>query len=332
VSIVITGGGTGGHLVIAKAIKEELNKRGIKPIFIGSSNGQDRAWFEDDEGWEDRYFLDTQGVVNKSGFKKIASLYNISKEILKVKRIFDRYKVDKVISVGGYSAAPASFAAIIYRKNYFIHEQNSVMGRLNSLLKPFAKKIFQDPKYYPIRDTFFKNQRVRESIKTIIFLGGSQGAKSINEFAFKIAPLLKKRGINIIHQTGKRDFDRAYEFYKKSGIDADVFDFSKELDKKIQKADFAISRAGAGTIWELSASGVVSLFVPYPYAAANHQYHNAKFLAEQNLALLVEDSKLDVDVVEKIFELDIKKMSQALIDLTPKDGAKNIVDDLLSAK
>jgi len=329
-SIVITGGGTGGHLMIAKAIKEELNQRGVKPIFIGSNHGQDRSWFEDDDGWSAKYFFDTSGVVDKKGLKKILSLYEISKKILEVKDIFKTHDVDKVFSVGGYSGAPSSFGAIIFRKELFIHEQNAVMGRLNTLLKPYAKKFYSnDPAYYPVREVFFKNAKVRSKIKTIIFLGGSQGATAINEFAFNVAKILDKNDIKIIHQCGNRDLKRAEEFYKKEGIDAKVFAFSNSLDLDIKEADFAICRAGASTIWELVSSGLPALYIPYPYAAGNHQYYNAKFLSDKKLSLLKIQENLNDSLVDDIFNLDLKSMSQGLIDLSVKDGAKNIVDELL---
>jgi UDP-N-acetylglucosamine--N-acetylmuramyl-(pentapeptide) pyrophosphoryl-undecaprenol N-acetylglucosamine transferase len=316
--------------MIAKAIKEELNKRGVKPIFIGSNHGQDRSWFEDDDGWSAKYFFDTSGVVDKKGLKKILSLYEISKKVLEVKDIFKTHDVDRVFSVGGYSGAPSSFGAIIFRKELFIHEQNAVMGRLNTLLKPYAKKIYSnDPAYYPVREIFFKNAKVRSKIKTIIFLGGSQGATAINEFAFNVAKILDKNDIKIIHQCGNRDLKKAEEFYKKEGIDAKVFAFSNSLDLDIKEADFAICRAGASTIWELISSGLPALYIPYPYAAGNHQYYNAKFLSDKNLSLLKIQENLNDSLVDDIFNLDLKSMSQGLIDLSVKDGAKNIVDELL---
>ncbi len=330
-SIVITGGGTGGHLVIAKAIKEELNKRGIKPIFIGSTYGQDMAWFEDDVGWDECYFFDTSGVVDKRGLERFRSIYEISKRVLDVKEIFKKHDVKKVLSVGGYSAAAASFGAIIFQKEFFIHEQNAVMGRLNALLKPFAKKIFQDDSsYFPIREIFFENQHIREDIKTIIFLGGSQGASAINEFAKNIAKNIDQRGVKIIHQTGKRDLKEIEEFYQKEGIEADVFDFSKEIEDKISRADFAICRAGASTLWELTASALPALFIPYPYAAGDHQYHNAKFLADKGLALLCRESDLREDILDEIFKIDLKSMSKGLIEIAKRDGAKNVVNELKS--
>jgi len=326
--IAITGGGTGGHLVIAKAIKEELNKRGIKPIFIGSTYGQDKAWFENDEGWSEVYFFDTSGVVNKKGLSKFSSLFNILKYTLKMNSIFKKHNIKKVFSVGGYSAAPASFGAILFKKEFFIHEQNAYMGKLNKLLKPFSKRMFStffynDP--YPVRSEFFDNARVRNEIKTIIFLGGSQGAKQINDFAFEVA---KTKKYKIIHQTGKKDYERCKNFYKENNLDVEYFDFNSNLIQKIKEADFAVSRAGASTLFELVSNQLPTLFIPYPYAAGNHQYYNAKWLVDKGLGFLSTKPKLsDLDLGVKI---DI--ISNKLKDINHKNGSKIIVDEILKDK
>ncbi len=333
--IAITGGGTGGHLTIAKAIKEELNKRGIKPVFIGSINGQDRLWFERDEGFSEKYFLKTSGVVNKKGIRKLISLQNIINQSLKSKEIFKKHQIDTVFSVGGYSAAVASIAAVIYGKRLFLHEQNSIIGTLNRVLKPFCEEFFcsfyeKSPvKDYPINKIFFENARIRKKIKTVIFLGGSQGASAINDYALSLAKELNERGIKIIHQCGKRDFERVKEFYEKNEMEAICFDFTKELPKYIKEADFAISRAGASTLFELAASALPSLFIPYPYAAKDHQYHNALFLKKRNLAFLERESNLKKETLLNILDQDVEEMSRGLKNLIRPHGAEKIVDIML---
>jgi UDP-N-acetylglucosamine--N-acetylmuramyl-(pentapeptide) pyrophosphoryl-undecaprenol N-acetylglucosamine transferase len=334
-NIAITGGGTGGHLVIAKAIKEELNTRGIKPIFIGSTYGQDRSWFEKDDGFEKCYFFETSGVVNKKFIGRISSLLKILKSSWQCRKIFKNHKVDAVFSVGGYSAAPSSFASLVFSKKLYIHEQNAVLGRLNKMLSSRAEAIFssyleESPcKDYPVREIFFKNARVRKEIKTIIFLGGSQGATAINEFAMRIASKLNQRDIKIIHQCGKRDEDKLKEFYIKNSIKVDLFAFSNDLESKIKEADFAICRAGASTLWELCASKLPALYIPYPYAAADHQYHNANFLAQQNLSFVKREAELKDEDLESIFGLDLTDMSVGLGELIDTNGAKSIVDFII---
>ncbi|WP_457562259.1 glycosyltransferase, partial [Caminibacter pacificus] len=131
--MLITGGGTGGHLKIAKVIKEELNKKGIKPVYVGSTKGADKEWFAQDEGFSEKYFLDSSGVVNKKGLGKINSLSNIIKLSFEAKKIIKKHNVKAVFSVGGYSAAPASFGAIFSNTPLFIHEQNAHIGSLNKI-------------------------------------------------------------------------------------------------------------------------------------------------------------------------------------------------------
>lgn len=331
--IAITGGGTGGHLAIAKAICKEYNKRDIRPIFIGSTKGQDRAWFEGYPGFSKTIFLPSSGVVDKRGIGKIVSLTNIIKQSFTCRKIFKEYDIDKVFSVGGYSAAPAAFASVISGKKLYIHEQNAVVGKLNRVLKPFANEFFSSYEdslaktSYPIDNIFFENYRERREIKTILFLGGSQGASFINSLAQDLAQDLAKRGIKIIHQCGKNDFSSLRQFYDKNSIEVDLFDFSKSLHVKMKEADFAISRAGASSLWELVANGLPAFFIPFPFAAANHQYFNAKALSDKKLAFLSpqKDTKKE-DILNAVDTVCVKDISIALKDEINHNGAKDIVD------
>jgi UDP-N-acetylglucosamine--N-acetylmuramyl-(pentapeptide) pyrophosphoryl-undecaprenol N-acetylglucosamine transferase len=335
-NIVITGGGTGGHLAIAKALKEELNKRGIKPIFIGSSMGQDKDWFENDVGFEKSYFLNSRGVVNKKGLKKFLVLWDIFKATLTCKNIFKTHKVEAVFCVGGYSAAPASFASILGLKPLYIHEQNAVIGTLNKLLKPFAKDFFSSyentshVKDYPVAESFFKTQRIRTELKTIIFLGGSQGAGFINNLAKNSAQSLIKQGLHVIHQTGKSEYQEIKKFYEAHNLHVDCFDFSKDLVTKIQQADFAISRAGASTLWELSANALPTLFIPFPHAAKNHQYFNAKKLSDAGMALVYTQKEMEIKNLDEILtHVDIESISRKLLTSIDKNAIKKIADIIL---
>ena len=332
INIAITGGGTGGHLKIAKVIKNELNKRGIEPIYIGSITGQDRNWFANEDGFSAKYFLNSSGVVNKKGLNKIKSFTNIIKLSFEARDILKKYNITKVFSVGGFSAAPASFAAVISGRELYIHEQNAHIGSLNKLLKPFSKKFFNTFLYndpYPVDDVFFENARVRKKAKTVIFLGGSQGASFINDLVLKLAPELQKRNINIIHQCGKKDYEKVKNFYETNNIQADFFDFDKNLVEKIKKADLAISRAGASTLFELTANQLPAIYIPYPYAAKDHQYHNAKFLADKNASFVFRQNEITPQKILEILNTDLEEYSQNLAKINRKNGSKIIVDELL---
>ena len=317
--VVITGGGTGGHLKVADAFVDEFNKRGISVIFIGSSNGQDKQWFENDKRFKATYFLDTKGVVNKNAFGKVKSLFNIMTKTTYCLGLYSKYNVKTVISVGGFSAAAATFASIVKLGcKLYIHEQNSVMGALNKVTSRFATEVFSSfnknsiIKDYPVSNEFFELGRIRDKVKTIAFFGGSQGALIINDFALKLAPKLNKMGINIIHQTGKNDFQRVKEEYRKLNINADVFDFSKEIPTKMYKADFAVSRAGASTLWELCANCLPTFFIPYKYAAGDHQFYNAKDLKDRGLCFLQREEDLNEEDFFNAINSDIHNISKNL--------------------
>ncbi len=333
-SIVITGGGTGGHLSIIDALTEEFSSRGIKLIYIGSNSGREVDWFKNRDIFLDFILLDSKGVVNKRGIGKFSSLYNILKASFACKKIFKKYNVDRVISVGGYSAAPAAFASIFFNKKLFIHEQNAHIGSLNRVLKPFAERFFSsyfgDSTWdYPVKSTFFDRYRTRERVNKIIFLGGSHGAQAINNFALANAKKLSKNGIEIIHQCGVYDYKRVKSEYEKLNVEVELFDFSKNIIDYMEKADFAISRAGASTIWELVATGLPTLYIPYPYAANDHQYLNAKFLVDRDLAFLSRESDiLDIDLIS-LLDFDFKEKSTELKKLISRDGALRIVDSIL---
>jgi len=330
VSIVMTGGGTGGHLTIIKAVKEHLGEEEL--IYIGSTKGQDQAWFANDEQFKSTYFLETQGVVNQGLLGKFKSINMLIKATLQARKILKNSQAKVVFCVGGFSAAPTSFAALTLKIPLIIHEQNAAIGSLNKLLRSRAKAFIssyeeQSPiSAYPIKSEFFEKSRIRETIKTIIFLGGSQGAKAINELALKLAPTLKEREIKIIHQAGERNIDEVQKSYEKLGIEAKVFGFTKELSSYMQQADFAIARSGASTLWELSAMACPTLFIPYPYAAADHQFYNAKFLVDQEVAWIMRESELDVEKVIKLLDENLQEKSQKLQSIIERDGALKIAN------
>ncbi|MDD2399136.1 MAG: undecaprenyldiphospho-muramoylpentapeptide beta-N-acetylglucosaminyltransferase [Sulfurovum sp.] len=332
-SIVMTGGGTGGHLAIIRAVKEQLKNENL--IYIGSIKGQDKQWFGEDEGFRAKYFLSTQGVINQGILGKIKSLWMLGKATKTAMDLLKKHEAKVVFSVGGFSSAPTAFAAKILRIPLVIHEQNAAIGSLNRLLKPFATAFIssylqESPiKAYPVKEIFFENAHTRKQVKTVIFLGGSQGAKAINALAFRLAPIFHERGIKIIHQAGEKNVNEAQKIYERLGVDARVFGFTTQLAEYMKEADFAIARAGASTLWELSATGLPALFIPYPYAAGDHQYYNAKFLAEQNLAWLMRENEISEEKVIALLDEDMDIKSQGLQHMVEKDGSRQIAQLLL---
>ncbi len=328
---MITGGGTGGHLAIARALLDAVTAEGDEAIFIGSNNGQDRMWFETGSAFARTCFLETTGVVNRRGAAKLAALWRVGRAALEARRIIKAYRPDAVISVGGFSAAPASFAAVTLRVPFFIHEQNAVVGRLNQLLRRYARLFFssydaQSPvKSYPVNMRLFETARIRTAVETVIFLGGSQGAKAVNDFALSVAPSLAQRAIKIIHQCGERDYERVAAAYAAMGIEAELYGFTKSLPVLYARSDLAVGRAGASTLWELAANALPALYIPYPYAAGDHQYYNAAFLAERGMAWVVREAALQPEHLEAILEGGVEAASRALAALPREDAALRII-------
>lgn len=331
-AIVMTGGGTGGHLAIIRAVKEELKNEKI--IYIGSTSGQDKGWFGQDSDFEKKYFLQTRGVVNQGILGKIKSLWMLSRAVVISYKIIKQENIKVVFCVGGFSAAPASIASIFARVPLVIHEQNAIIGSLNRRLMKYAKVFISSYvenspiKSYPIKKEFFEMARTRKNVKTILFLGGSQGSLSINNIALSLASWLKEEDIKIIHQAGEKNIENVKAKYKEIGIEADVFGFANNMPQIMAKADIAVARSGASTLWELSANNLPTIFVPYPYAAGDHQFYNAKFLVDQDLAFIFRENKVDLEEIKRIIKdnksLEIK--SKSLKKVIDKNGSKQIAD------
>ncbi|WP_104577933.1 undecaprenyldiphospho-muramoylpentapeptide beta-N-acetylglucosaminyltransferase [Helicobacter felis] len=347
----ITGGGTGGHLCIARALAQELKSRHQDLIYIGSTAGQDRAWFENSPLFAERYFLKSSGVVNKSFFNKIPALWAQIKGAKMALGLLKKHRVQALISVGGFSAGPGSLAAMFLSIPLYIHEQNAIQGTLNKYTTPYAKRVFGSfenenlsKKFYktsyPVQEVFFEKARIRNQVNTILFLGGSQGASAINEFALLCARDLLQKGLKIIHQCGTLHYDRIAALYKGLGIldMVDLFAFDLNLVEKMKQADICVSRAGASSVWELCANNLPAMFVPYPHAANNHQYFNALEFEQEGLAKIVfqhalHPSKL-FDFIEwlqtpKTQGLYISEVSSKLREKIANDGAHVIVDRIL---
>lgn len=324
----ITGGGTGGHLAIAKSLAEAIHSHKQQAIYIGSHIGQDKAWFEHSDLFTHKYFLESTGVVNKHGIAKLNAIFKQLKAALFARKILKQHNVECVISVGGFSAGGASIGALLGGIPLFIHEQNAIKGKLNEILTPFAKAIFgsftpSNPKgfihtSYPVRDEFFTHARTRKEIKKILFLGGSQGAKGINDFALILTPMLLERGITVSHQCGERDYERVQDSYRAVGLldKVELFAFDTNLVARLSDADLCITRSGASSLWEMSANGLLGIYVPYPYAAKDHQYFNAKSFSDIGLGLTLRENELNpTTVLAFIDSLQKQESTQSILEI-----------------
>jgi UDP-N-acetylglucosamine--N-acetylmuramyl-(pentapeptide) pyrophosphoryl-undecaprenol N-acetylglucosamine transferase len=357
--IIISGGGTGGHifpaLAIANAIKE------LRPdtdfLFVGA-NGRMEMEKVPAAGFNIKG-LDIAGINRSSILKNISFPYKLWKSLNDAKQIVKLFKPDIAIGVGGYASGPLLWAAQKQKIPTVIQEQNSYPGITNKLLSKKVKQIFVAysglEKYFPKEKIKLTGNPVRADIlnlegkrekgivcfnldknkKTVFVTGGSLGARKINQSIKNCLQLFRENNVQLIWQTGKLFFSEATQAAKEIGYDGvQVFEFVKEMDLAYAVADVVVSRAGAGAISELCIVGKASILVPLPTAAEDHQTHNAMSLVDKNAALLVRDSAAIEQLPKSIFELLNNSQKQNEIETNAKqlglpNSAKIIADDII---
>jgi UDP-N-acetylglucosamine--N-acetylmuramyl-(pentapeptide) pyrophosphoryl-undecaprenol N-acetylglucosamine transferase len=325
--IIIAGGGTGGHIFPAIAIANALKKiDGQTEILFIGANGKMEMEKVPQAGYKIEG-LDIAGFNRSSLIKNIGLPYKLVKSFWQVRSIFKSFHPDAVIGVGGYSTFPVLRYAQSKGIPTFIHESNSFGGKSNILLSKKATKVFVATdsmgKFFPEKKIVITGNPVRPSIvnvssiqkdealrffglepgkKTILIIGGSLGAKSINEAIDKGLDDLVREGLQVIWQTGKPYASKAKE-RAKGMVGVWVNDFITQIEQAYAAADIVISRSGAMSIAELCVVKKPVLFVPYPFAAEDHQTVNAMNLVNKNAALMVKDGEAVDKVVPMIIEL-----------------------------
>lgn len=324
--IIIAGGGTGGHIFPAIAIANALKKidTSIEILFVGA-NGKMEMEKVPQAGYKIEG-IDIAGFNRSSLIKNFSLPFKLVKSFFQVRSIVKNFQPDAAIGVGGYSSFPVLRVCQVKRIPTFIHESNSFAGRSNILLGKNATKIFVATdgmeKFFPKEKIMITGNPVRAAIskstvtrsegikffsldetkKTVFAVGGSLGARSINEAVDKHLEELLHAGLQLIWQTGKPYAAKAKE-RTKNRSSVWVNDFITQMEYAYAAADIVISRAGAMSIAELCVVSKPVLFVPYPFAAEDHQTVNAKNLVEKNAAMMVKDNEAVDKVVPMIIEL-----------------------------
>jgi UDP-N-acetylglucosamine--N-acetylmuramyl-(pentapeptide) pyrophosphoryl-undecaprenol N-acetylglucosamine transferase len=350
--VVVTGGGTGGHLFPGIALATGLQQRvpGCRVLFIGTKRLLDQQTLA---GYD--FELDSIKCMGLKGMgiqHRIRSLLQLPRALLEAKRIMRRFNPDLVFGVGGYVTGPVLLAARLSGIPVCIHEQNSVPGLANKLLAKIANRIFLSlPCRYPFperRTTLTGNPVRREIIAaaatraasgkkevTLLILGGSQGAHRVNSLAVEAAAvLIREYGgrIAVIHQTGTADETEVRSGYQRIGIPAEVQPFFQDMAGLYSRADLVVSRAGATTLAELSVMGLPALLVPYPYAADDHQRTNALYYQDGGGARMVTESeltgeKLAGEISELLNNPELLQRMSARMRSMGKPGATDTIID-----
>ena len=331
--VVIAGGGTGGHIFPAIAIANALKKinPSVEILFIGA-NGKMEMEKVPQAGYEIKG-LTIAGFNRSSLIKNIGLPFKLIKSFWEVRNIFKVYQPTIVIGVGGYSTFPVLKYAQSKGIPTFIHESNSFAGKSNVLLGKNATKVFVASegmeRFFPKEKIMITGNPVRSSIaystitkkealdffglkegkQTLLIVGGSLGAKSINEAIVASLNRIEEAGLQIIWQTGKTNA----HYYKEEAKGKDfiwVNDFITQMEMAYSAADIVISRSGAMAVTELCVEGKPSIFVPYPFAAEDHQTANAMALVEKDAALIVKDSDVNESLVSTVIHLskDLDRM------------------------
>jgi UDP-N-acetylglucosamine--N-acetylmuramyl-(pentapeptide) pyrophosphoryl-undecaprenol N-acetylglucosamine transferase len=356
--IVIAGGGTGGHLFPGLAIAQEFMTRNERNtvLFISTGNPLERSVLNETD-----FRLETiaaEGIKGRGIWNQVKSALKIPRGIVEAARILNRYQPDLTVGLGSYSAGPVVVSAWLMRTKIVLHEQNILPGITNRILARFADRIYVsfddtkkrfDPQKIrltgnPVRKELLNhhrangNEAVADSTSfCVLIIGGSQGAHRINMAVVEaLSHLAQKERLYFIHQTGAADEQTVNAAYQRLGIAARVQSFFRHMAPLYKRADLIICRAGATTVAEVTALGKAVVFIPFPFAADNHQALNADTLARDGAAEMILEKDLNAgDLAQKIEYY--ASHPQALEAMAAKAGqlghpaaAKAIVDDCYS--
>jgi UDP-N-acetylglucosamine--N-acetylmuramyl-(pentapeptide) pyrophosphoryl-undecaprenol N-acetylglucosamine transferase len=342
---ILAGGGTGGHVIPAIAIAQELQKDyGAEVLFIGTARGIENRLVPA-AGFPLQ--LIQVGALNKVSFKtRLKTSVDLPRAVLHSRRILSEFRPDVVIGVGGYASGPAMLAAILKRIPTLAFEPNYVPGFANRRVARFVSaaavhfeetaKYFRNAKVtgVPVRHAFFeiREKSSANSVPTLLVFGGSQGAHTINQAMIESAGALQARvpGIHILHQTGERDYNYAQTAYTSLRGLGEAYRFMDDMPGFFARADLILCRSGASTVAELTAAGKPAILVPFPRAADDHQKKNAEALERAGAAVMLEESKLTGDsLVATVSALlgnrdRLEKMRNAAHHLAHPNAARDI--------
>jgi UDP-N-acetylglucosamine--N-acetylmuramyl-(pentapeptide) pyrophosphoryl-undecaprenol N-acetylglucosamine transferase len=336
--LAVSGGGTGGHffpaLTVMQKAKEDTAFKEI--FFFGDSQGIEYRLKENLSQVATPVFLQLEKFKGVSLARKLKFLTSLGKNIYQIHKVLKNQNFI-ALHFGGYTGVGLGLYSVFRKKPLFLHEQNSIPGATNRYLSKVAKRVFitfpQSEKFFPKQKVVLTGMPLRKEVKkaknlskeqiykklalerelfTLLVMGGSQGAKAINKLAVEIALLLKKEEIQIVHLTGAKNYDETLSMYRAAQVDLSrvkVIPFYLNMGEIYRIADFAISRSGASTAFELAYFGIPSLFIPFPYAIYNHQYHNAKYFVEKGGAYLMEEKFLDLNKVLFVLKNHLKDKS-----------------------
>ncbi len=350
--VLVMAGGTGGHIFPALAVAKEIMARGIPVVWLGTRKGLEAKIIPAEDipvKW-----LSVSGIRGKGKLRLLLAPFMLSWAMMQALWVMISLRPRAVLGMGGFVTGPGGLAAKLTFRPVCIHEQNAIPGMTNRLLSKIAKHvcIAFPGSFGKLKKTTLTGNPVRAEIVAIedpesrfaertestrlLVLGGSLGAQAINETLPQALALLSPEMMpEVRHQAGARNLEGAIDSYKKAGVNITPVAFIENMAEAYAWADLILCRAGALTLAEITAAGVASILVPFPYAVDDHQTANAKYLTDANAAILIPQSDLQAeDLAETLkgFIGDRKKllaMAQAARSLAISNSAEQVADILL---
>ncbi|MBV9341268.1 MAG: undecaprenyldiphospho-muramoylpentapeptide beta-N-acetylglucosaminyltransferase [Acidobacteria bacterium] len=344
---ILAGGGTGGHVIPAIAIAQELKNRcAAEVLFMGTPRGLEGRLVPA-AGFSIQFVK--VGALNRVSLgTRLKTAIDLPRAVLLAGRILSDFEADVVIGVGGYASGPAMLAAILKHVPRLAFEPNLVPGFANRavarLVSAAAVQFERTGEYFrnpvltgiPVRPAFFEiapKSFVPGSPMLLVF-GGSQGAHAINQAMIGALPELARRvpGLRVIHQTGERDYGEVRVAYERVLPSAEVHKFVDDMPGLFARADLLLCRSGASTVAEVAAAGKPAVFVPFPRAADDHQRRNAEALEQKGAAVVLEETRLDevwlIDTLCALLEdpTRLERMGQAARSFAHPNAARDIAE------
>jgi UDP-N-acetylglucosamine--N-acetylmuramyl-(pentapeptide) pyrophosphoryl-undecaprenol N-acetylglucosamine transferase len=342
---ILAGGGTGGHVIPAIAIAQQLQKDyAAEVLFVGTARGIENRLVPA-AGFPLR-LVQVGALKNVSLATRLKTAFDLPRAVWDARRILSEFRPDIVIGVGGYASGPAMLAAVLHRVPTLVFEPNFVPGFANRLVAPLvsgaAVHFAETGRYFrrrevtgvPVREAFFQiaNRDPTDTKPTLLVFGGSQGAHAINQVVIDSVADLRRRvpGLHIVHQTGERDYNDAQAAYENLGESLEIYRFIDDMPGAFARADLLICRSGASTVAEVTAAGKPAVFVPFPRAADDHQKRNAEALEREGAAMMLEEPKLNreslVEAVSRLFNEPsrLEKMGDNARRLSHPNAARDI--------
>ncbi len=330
-TILIMAGGTGGHIFPGLAVAEEMRAAGWDVVWMGARGGMEERLVPP-RGYRAAW-IRARAARGKGLLQKVLLPANLLLSFWESARHLRRIAPDVVLGLGGYVAFPGGMMASLLNRPLALHEQNAIAGLANRVLSTVSDKVMVA---FPgaLKGAEWTGNPVRAEIAAmappearfqgrdgplrILVVGGSLGAQALNEAMPKAIALLEDKPL-VVHQSGEKHLEALRKHYAQAGAQGDLIAFIDDMARRYAEADLVICRAGAVTVAELSAGGMASILVPFPFAVDDHQTANARFLAEAGAAVLVQQKELTAEKLARLIQsldrprlLDMARKARAL--------------------